>query len=392
MTLETRDFVGVEIMAVGGPYRGQGSPPEGDTFTAERLEAIASSNRELAGEVRVPIKLGHDPRQPLLTASGLVDDRGAPAAGWVENIRLAGGKMLGDFRRVPAKLASLVESGAFRTRSVELSRYTSPTTKQTHDVISGLALLGSVAPAVRNLDDIVALYENGPLESGVSEELEEGVRVLEYEVAADAAAIAPIQGDRMTDVTFTPEQVVALATALGVPEKDAATLEPAKLLEAATAKATADAEALKAEAAKVADADRKLEAANAELDTLKAAAGGESSDDLAKTLRELSAQAAAGVAAHEELRELRRDTLIGEAVKDGRIPPAQIDTFKRQYDAAPEAVSAILAGLPKVVDTRTFGAAGGEAELTTEAQAEEDALLRAFGAELGITLETEKAA
>jgi hypothetical protein len=83
-----------------------------------------------------------------------------PAAGWLENLRVSGDQLLADLKAVPKKLADLIQTGAFRTRSVELA----PVTSQTRDgkeydaVITGLALLGAKAPAVRTLDDILAFY------------------------------------------------------------------------------------------------------------------------------------------------------------------------------------------------------------------------------------------
>lgn len=373
-------------MAAGGPFHGNGSPPEGDHWTADQLEALAANNRLLAGEVRVPIKLGHSKDQPLLRNSGMVDKSGQPAAGWLENFRVDGGKLLADLRRVPAKLAGLVESGAFRTRSVELSRYTSPTTKQAHDVVSGLAFLGGTMPAVRTLDDVVALYESSP-HVAIPGEPPEGVRVLDYTVDDDAARLEPIK-ESMTDVTFTPEQVASLAQALGVSEKDAKAIEPAKLLEAATAKTTADAAALATAETARAAAAAEAETAKRELAAAQAAAGASGAaegKELADTLRELSAAAEQGKAANEALRVMRRDVLIGKAIEERRIAPARKADFERDYDAAPEVVERIIASLEPVTDTRAYGGSGDGAPASDDEQAAEDSMYAAYCGAVGVT-------
>lgn len=171
--LETVTIEGVEILSTGGPIHGVGSPPEGDFWTADDLQAMATAAHELedAGEWRVaaradgePLgrsKLGHGSEQTLLAASEL------PAAGWLTNQRVSddGTKLLADVVEVPKKLGSLIKAKAYRTRSSELSSVTSQKTGKTYPwVASGLAWLGGKMPAVRTLDDIVAMYEHEGVE------------------------------------------------------------------------------------------------------------------------------------------------------------------------------------------------------------------------------------
>jgi hypothetical protein len=156
----TEDMDGVTLMKVGGPYFGKGSPPEGDYFTEERLQRIASDTAEIVNELTPPNKIGHSKEQTFARASfpQFADDD-MPALGWVSNVRYEAGKILGDLKRVPAKFSRLIDSGAFRKRSVELGRAKSQTTgKDYPQVIRGLAWLGAKAPAIRTLDDVVALY------------------------------------------------------------------------------------------------------------------------------------------------------------------------------------------------------------------------------------------
>lgn len=153
--LETRDIPGVEILEASIRIRGRGSPPEGDLYTQADLEAIAAASRELAGELRPPVKLGH---------GRLLEAGEAPAVGWVENLRVRGDKLVADLRRVPATVAKLMSAGGYRHRSVELSKVTSRTGKRYPLVVSGLALLGATRPAVATLTDVARLYESSGLE------------------------------------------------------------------------------------------------------------------------------------------------------------------------------------------------------------------------------------
>jgi hypothetical protein len=144
--LATVDLPGVEILSTGGPVHGIGSPPEGDYWTPEQLRAIADANRELADELSPPAKIGH-------SSDG-------PALGRLRDVRVVGEKLVADIKGVPRRFADLVRSGAYSSRSVELSRMTSQRTGKKFDfVVTGLAWLGDKLPAVRTLDDVHALYE-----------------------------------------------------------------------------------------------------------------------------------------------------------------------------------------------------------------------------------------
>lgn len=104
------------------------------------------------------VKIGHtDPR----FSDGNHD--GAPAFGWIDNIRTSpdGQKLLGDLVGVPAKLAGIM-AAAYRRRSVEMSfGVRTAAGKVYRAAVTGLALLGATAPAVKNLADVYALYSAG---------------------------------------------------------------------------------------------------------------------------------------------------------------------------------------------------------------------------------------
>lgn len=156
--LETEDFYGVEIVRAGGPFHGVGSPKEGSYVTHAELQGACDSYRELDGRVVAGVKigrvkLGHG-KQTIL------DNEGLPAAGWLENLRMSGDRLVADVRKVPRKVAELMRAGAYRFRSIEFWRnWLDDTTGQTHPfVITGMALLGAEQPAVSSLSDIIALY------------------------------------------------------------------------------------------------------------------------------------------------------------------------------------------------------------------------------------------
>lgn len=161
----TFDLLGVEILSVGGPIHGVGSPPEGDFWSLDELRAMAEADAELGDELLPPNKIGHPDEQTLvrnsIDAGELPEpaDGELPAVGWLENLRVDGQKLLADVKKVPTLVVDLIEKGAYRTRSVELAKVTSQRSGKTYDwVVSGLAWLGGKLPAVKTLGDVAALY------------------------------------------------------------------------------------------------------------------------------------------------------------------------------------------------------------------------------------------
>ena len=108
--LETVNLDGVEILAVGGPYHGKGSPPDGDFFTTEDLTTMAANATELYGELH-PTAAVNPPKNKV----GHIEQ---PAVGYLENQRLdkTGTRLLADVKNVPKALASLIKAGAYRAR------------------------------------------------------------------------------------------------------------------------------------------------------------------------------------------------------------------------------------------------------------------------------------
>lgn len=419
--LETVDRNGVEILAAGGPIRGVGSPPGGDFYTVEDLERIAAANRELADEIRPPNKIGHSKEQRLLRNSGLTDGE-TPAAGWVDGstLRVEGEKLLADVKAIPKKLDNLFSKGAFRTRSVELGRRTSQKTQKTHDlVVTGLAWLGAKAPAVQTLDDIEALYEDQQLDIETVRVYEVGETVWNPDQGLEAIrsqirrALNPGQEDRywvrdiagdnalvqegwddgstawvvpfsleggvvrvspsadwtlarqewvetvernvrentanenrapsdtpskMAELKLSEETTVKLAERLGL-EGD---VDEQKLSDAIEARENELAEAKtklhEAEAAKPKDGERSY-----------------SEEEISK----LQAQAAKGEQAAQRLYEMERDSKIEDAIKAGKVTPAERDKFEKLYEADEETTKSLLDSLkPREELKREYGSEG----------------------------------
>ena len=124
----TRDLEGVEVLREG--------TWNGVPFPIERLDQMVEAHKALRGILDPPIKLGHDDNQRLLQKDGY------SAAGWVENLRRVGSRLVADLKQVPAMVADLIEVGAIRKRSSEV-RFQLMAGGQTWPaVLTGLALLG----------------------------------------------------------------------------------------------------------------------------------------------------------------------------------------------------------------------------------------------------------
>ena len=378
MPLETVDLDGVDVLSAGGPYHGAGSPAGGDFYTEADLRKIAASHELLGPEIRPRNLVGHDPRQPMLAASGLYGDDQLPAAGWLTNFRVDGGKLRADVKRVPRKLADLIGVGAFRTRSVGIKKLTSQQTGEKHLVIDHLAWLGKKAPAVRNLDDIAALYgDDGPTAGWI----EEPVAEYQYDAPGRVSRLpADTTGEMPEEITLSAETIVALAERMGVDPED---VDDASLV------GYADELAAKAETPDDDDGD-------GDGDGDEKPEGETGMVKLSETdVSELREQAAAGQRAARELHEMRRDSVIDTAIEACKIPPAAREEWQKRYDEAEGMVTTILSELsPDTELLTTYGADGdGLDESAREAkEKDEDELYRRHMADdHGVTVQTGEA-
>lgn len=146
--LKTRDLKGVEILDVGtwdastGPF----------TVTEDDIDAYIANFEAVKDVLKVPAKLGHDEGQRLLQQDGY------PAAGWLERLYKVGTKLVGDFAKVPDKVADLVEAGGYRKTSAEIWHDVTVGAQKFAKLLMGVAFLGEEVPAVTTLDDILELY------------------------------------------------------------------------------------------------------------------------------------------------------------------------------------------------------------------------------------------
>lgn len=394
MKLQTRDILGVDLLAAGGPYHGTGSPPEGDFYTEADLRKIADHSRLLMerGELSAPVKLGHSEEQKLLRASGYTDGE-MPAAGWVDNIRVEGGKLKGDLRRVPAKLADLFDAGAFRKRSLELRSMRSQQDGQTYSpVVRAISWLGAKAPAVRTLDDVVALYTD--------QTAEDGVKTVDY--AEDATGdwnpawgyraiqeaihtrLAQEDGDyRVVDigpdralvkegaVTWVvgfdvkddgvqlqergewslgqPDWALAAAHVIEMCETGLAHDNQVEMTEIALSQeqVTAFAEKLGIEPDSF-----TVDAAVEKVEELKALAEREPETPEDKVVLEkdlweqTKKDAAEGAQAARKLYEQEREALLTEAMSSGKINPGDREKWVTRYDENPQVIREVIADIP----------------------------------------------
>lgn len=449
--LETVDLLGVEILSIGGPIFGKGSPPGGDFFTTDDLRAMADAAQELeaAGEWRVAAKIngeplgrnkvGHDPDQTLLAAEPTEGEM--PAAGWLTNQRVSddGKKLLTDITDVPKKLADLIEVKAYRTRSSEMGSITSQITGKTYDwVVTGLAWLGGKMPAVRTLDDIVALYESAGLDNPGSTRLvvyadasegdviwdaEDGFQDLMSDLTAalnpgpgsndywvcdvstdrTKAIVEDYNGDKTWIVPFTVDEngEPTVAPSSDWTAAEMAWVKASKAYEQGrltVLKARADIRPSMAEKT-YSDEQRKAFATatgldeTAVTDEMLTAAGVpvEAPEPVVDPARELETaeqirtfetrlneETEARRTLEAELKTERKNSFVETVLRDGKAQPGQKAQIEKMYDADPELAREFYEAAPVIDDwAREYGADDGDPTETEAADARklEDAYL-----------------
>jgi hypothetical protein len=398
--LETVDLDGVEILGVGGPIHAIGSPPEGDNYTTDDLRAMAAAAADLGDQLRAPAKIGH--------WGGSM-----PAVGWLENQRVSddGSKLLADIKQVPATFKSLLDVGAYRTRSAELSRATNQKTGKVHDyVVSGLAWLGGQRPSVQTLGDVVKLYEADDAErrafviyEGAEpsvKQLQDALTGLETDMVKLQAAVSKGRADTrpMPDTKFTKEQRRAFSEATGLEEEKVTDemLAKAGIAEETTAPAISDEKARElAEALGVKfDNDEDFEPAKL-LEAAKAKAEKPEQrtieqEEIVRRLEtaEKNVKSAADEAkrANEELRLERRRSFVHDVLKEGKAKPAQQTEIEKMYDLDPDAVSRYFENAPIDFDlVREFGS--DSEEITEETEKAQKAHEEDLAGRLGVKAE-----
>jgi hypothetical protein len=129
----------------------------GMAFDSKDLEEIVSSTNNLMKDqnLQIPVKLGHSNEQEVAKSIFGNDKGGMPALGWVKNLRKVGKKVIADLTDVPDKLYAMLKDKRYATRSIELwQNFKNNKGQDVGSVITGLALLGAVTPAVTSLANI----------------------------------------------------------------------------------------------------------------------------------------------------------------------------------------------------------------------------------------------
>jgi bacterioferritin (cytochrome b1) len=137
---------GVEVFATG--------TWNGKKIEDQDLDSIVEAYGETEGILKPHLKLGHNDEQGILKSAGL------PAAGWVENVRRVGSKLVADFVDIPKEIYQLIQKKAYRKVSCEIYNDIQIDTKKYRKFLGAVALLGSEMPAVRSLKDILSQYSD----------------------------------------------------------------------------------------------------------------------------------------------------------------------------------------------------------------------------------------
>jgi cation transport regulator ChaB len=148
---ETYDLEGVEVFAAGTWKDSVGKLHK---FDKNSLQNIIEAFNELRGMVDPPLKLGHSIKQELLASGGL------PTAGWLDNLRIKGDKILADFKKIPSKIYKIIKNGGLKRVSPEIvyDYQAQPGGKKYPLFLEAAALLGIEQKAMKTLNDFVNVY------------------------------------------------------------------------------------------------------------------------------------------------------------------------------------------------------------------------------------------
>lgn len=370
MTIATTTFKDVQLVKAGtwGGMTGR------STITPDDLaDAVAAySDPEIDRGV---IKIGHDGDLNMAT--------GHPALGWIENLKLSADKstLIGDLVDVPSKLAAIVPR-AFRRRSVEMSLgVTTPSGKKYRAALTGLALLGAKAPAVKGLDDVLSLYASEGVPGLADDATRDAVIAFSVEGGTDTAPVphdGAVAGDADLGSTTPDERTAAVALSdalkkkLGLPET-ATDAEIEAALEAAELAAPADPATPGTPAEPAAPAAAPAEPAT------PAAEGVNLGEGAPETVTVTAVQFAAMQSDLElfkaERAAERKQKALDAAISTGRIAPAERVAFAASYDANPEGTETLLSSLAPRFSVIELGAdhapnaASEDADLLAAAEA-----------------------
>jgi cation transport regulator ChaB len=295
---ETYDLPNIEIFAAGTWKDSVGKLHK---FDKSSLQNIIEAFNELKGKVDPPLKLGHSIKQELLASGGL------PAAGWLDNLRISGNKILADFKKIPSKIYKIIKNGGLKRVSPEIvyDYQAQPGGKKYPLFLEAAALLGVEQKAMKTLNDFVNVY---------SEEIVDDVSFeLDYNIAVFT------EGDIHDGMSNKTEQEVIdmeLEKMLEKKEKEVDELK-GKFSESET---------------KVKTLETSLNETNGKVETLEA-----ENKDLKGKVSQFA----------EEAKKKEISDYVDSKIKEGKIPAALKDEYVAQFSDLPEDK---LEGMKKIID------------------------------------------
>lgn len=351
--VQTVDFRGVPLCRAG-EWNGLTGKAK---VTAADLQSVvdAYSDQEVD---RARVKIGH--LSGMNTALG----DGAPAFGWVANPRMAadGVTLVGDLVDVPRKLGEVVGK-AYKNVSVEMRKNVRTPSGKTHPaVLSGLALLGASAPAVKGLDDLVSLYASEAPDGGPEDECTQSETVtVALGDAFDTSPTVPVPsrvpGDDDTDSPESPGRnqqedadmafLSEARKALGLGE-DVAEADVLAKLTALSENPTPEGDEGDAQenpAPEASDDDPAPETKTPEGGPETVTVSKAQWDDVTAQLKTLS----------DKAKVEHQEKVLEAALSEGRIVPAEREQWVTALSEAPEATEVLLSKLAPRVNMSEHG-------------------------------------
>ncbi len=145
LSLETTNITGVEVLKTGTWNRRD--------YSTQDLDALVQSFEKLQGTYQPFGKIGHLSDQKY-------NEPGQPAVGWITSLYRRGASLYADFKEVPAKVADLIEAGAYKMRSAEIWFDKEIDGVRYPAILKAVAWLGADVPAVSGMSNAFDMYED----------------------------------------------------------------------------------------------------------------------------------------------------------------------------------------------------------------------------------------
>lgn len=173
MEMETVDLLNIPIFSTG-IWEGKGSAPGGDNIDEKFLDEIVTSFQKIGNRIKPRMVLTHN-KGASQTATGMA------SLGWITNLRRNANILYADIRKIPKKIADLIDNGAFARFSPGVWSKINLNGATYNNVLEHLALLGADLPANTDLDGLVDLYyskDEYTIENFVSYETENESKII----------------------------------------------------------------------------------------------------------------------------------------------------------------------------------------------------------------------